>query len=159
MQLKFDRESVQKLADEFLLQAKNVLSYLLLPVSIPLLFCQETIVYLREVTGMGKRSLEGQVSFTIRINIFGGLNMMDTELQCGEQILILLFFQVVLITGASSGIGESLAKVFYTAGCKLILASRRKEQLERVKDELVRLHTVSTVRSYIYVLLVVCNLN
>lgn len=44
--------------------------------------------------------------------------------------------KVVLITGASSGIGEACAHVFHEAGCKLILCSRKREELERVKQEL-----------------------
>jgi len=49
----------------------------------------------------------------------------------------------VLITGASSGIGEALAHHLYSAGCKLILTSRRVKELERVKAELVMTETVS----------------
>ncbi|XP_054257713.1 dehydrogenase/reductase SDR family protein 7-like isoform X2 [Macrosteles quadrilineatus] len=45
--------------------------------------------------------------------------------------------KVVLITGASSGLGEALAHVFYQAGCRVILAARREAQLERVKKELL----------------------
>lgn len=41
--------------------------------------------------------------------------------------------KVVWITGASQGIGEALAKEFARLGAKLILSSRRPEQLERVK--------------------------
>ena len=41
--------------------------------------------------------------------------------------------QVVWITGASSGIGESLALAFSQAGAKLILSARRQQELERVK--------------------------
>ena len=44
--------------------------------------------------------------------------------------------QVVLITGASSGIGAACAKVFAAAGAKLIVAARRKEQLKQLADEL-----------------------
>ncbi|GAB6020439.1 hypothetical protein CHUAL_003132 [Chamberlinius hualienensis] len=45
--------------------------------------------------------------------------------------------KVVLITGANSGLGEALAHVFYNAGCKVILAARRIDQLERVQGELL----------------------
>ena len=44
--------------------------------------------------------------------------------------------KTVWITGASSGIGEAFARAFYKEGAKLILSSRRKEELERVKTEL-----------------------
>lgn len=46
--------------------------------------------------------------------------------------------RVVLITGASSGLGESLARVFYKYGCKVILCARRTEELNRVKEELIK---------------------
>ena len=41
--------------------------------------------------------------------------------------------KVVWLTGASSGIGEQLAYQLAEKGAKLILSSRRKEELERVK--------------------------
>lgn len=44
--------------------------------------------------------------------------------------------KVVWITGASSGIGEELARQLAAYGTKLILSSRRKEELERVKASL-----------------------
>lgn len=44
--------------------------------------------------------------------------------------------QIVLITGASSGIGAACAKAFAQAGAKLILAARRQERLEKLADEL-----------------------
>ncbi|MDY7002561.1 MAG: SDR family oxidoreductase [Cyanobacteriota bacterium] len=46
--------------------------------------------------------------------------------------------KIVLITGASSGIGESCANVFAQAGANLILAARRQEKLEKLADELTK---------------------
>ncbi len=42
--------------------------------------------------------------------------------------------KVAWITGASSGIGEALAYAFSAAGARLILSSRRMDELERVKQ-------------------------
>ncbi|MFY9310484.1 MAG: SDR family oxidoreductase [Bacteroidia bacterium] len=44
--------------------------------------------------------------------------------------------KVVWITGASSGIGEALAKALAGEGAKLVLSSRRKDELERVQKSL-----------------------
>jgi serine 3-dehydrogenase len=44
--------------------------------------------------------------------------------------------QIVVITGASSGIGSACAKVFAQAGAKLILVARRQERLQELADEL-----------------------
>ena len=41
--------------------------------------------------------------------------------------------KVVWITGASSGIGEAVAKAFNAAGATVLVSSRRREELERVK--------------------------
>ncbi|XP_024878284.1 dehydrogenase/reductase SDR family protein 7-like [Temnothorax curvispinosus] len=54
--------------------------------------------------------------------------------------------KVVMITGASSGLGEALAHIFYSSGCRVILVSRRKEELERVKNDLINTH--QTVPTY-----------
>ncbi|PSN41085.1 Dehydrogenase/reductase SDR family protein 7 [Blattella germanica] len=48
--------------------------------------------------------------------------------------------KVVLITGASSGLGESLAHSLHKDGCRVILAARRKDELERVKKDLNAKH-------------------
>jgi len=44
--------------------------------------------------------------------------------------------KVVLITGASAGIGESIARVFAASGSKLVLGARREEKLLKLKSEL-----------------------
>ncbi|XP_033225495.1 dehydrogenase/reductase SDR family protein 7-like [Belonocnema kinseyi] len=57
----------------------------------------------------------------------------------------LLSGKVVMITGASSGLGEALAHIYYSCGCRLILISRRRDELQRVKDTLMNIHyTVPT---------------
>lgn len=50
--------------------------------------------------------------------------------------MVALQDQIILITGASSGIGAAMARIFAQAGAKLILAARRQERLEQLADEL-----------------------
>lgn len=46
--------------------------------------------------------------------------------------------KTVIITGASSGIGEAAAKVFAAEGANLVLAARREEELVRIADGINR---------------------
>jgi len=46
--------------------------------------------------------------------------------------------KVILITGASSGIGEATAKKLAKYKVKLVLAARRLENLEKIKEELAK---------------------
>ncbi|MDR4927761.1 SDR family oxidoreductase [Peribacillus simplex] len=44
--------------------------------------------------------------------------------------------KVVIITGASSGIGEATAKELTSKGAKLVLAARREDRLEKLQKEI-----------------------
>lgn len=44
--------------------------------------------------------------------------------------------KVVLVTGATSGIGEATARAFAEKGCRLVITGRRGERLEALKAEL-----------------------
>ncbi|MBL1225889.1 SDR family oxidoreductase [Enterococcus sp. BWR-S5] len=44
--------------------------------------------------------------------------------------------KVVIITGASSGIGEATAKLLAEKGAKLVLAARRAEKLKKIVEEI-----------------------
>lgn len=48
--------------------------------------------------------------------------------------------KTILITGASSGLGEEMARQFAARGHDLALAARRTDRLERLRDELVAAH-------------------
>ncbi|KAG0338426.1 hypothetical protein BG004_007243, partial [Podila humilis] len=52
------------------------------------------------------------------------------------------------LTGASSGIGEACARHFAKAGSNLLLAARRKERLESLKNELEALHPSINVLTF-----------
>lgn len=41
--------------------------------------------------------------------------------------------KTIWITGASSGVGEGMAKVFQREGAEIVISARRREELERVK--------------------------
>jgi NADP-dependent 3-hydroxy acid dehydrogenase YdfG len=44
--------------------------------------------------------------------------------------------KVVIITGASSGIGEATAKELASKGAKVVLAARREDRLKKLQDEI-----------------------
>lgn len=46
--------------------------------------------------------------------------------------------KVVIITGASSGIGEATAKLLASEGAKVILGARREDNLKRITDEITQ---------------------
>ena len=53
--------------------------------------------------------------------------------------------EVIWITGASSGIGEELAKQYAKRGTKLILSARRKVELERVRNSCIHPENINIV--------------
>ncbi|XP_017786304.1 PREDICTED: dehydrogenase/reductase SDR family protein 7-like [Nicrophorus vespilloides] len=58
--------------------------------------------------------------------------------------------KVVVITGASSGLGEALAHEFYKNGCQVVLCARRRQELDRVRMDLLKMHpTVPTLHPII----------
>jgi NADP-dependent 3-hydroxy acid dehydrogenase YdfG len=46
--------------------------------------------------------------------------------------------KVVIITGASSGIGEATAKLLASKGAKVVLGARRADKLKRIADEIAK---------------------
>lgn len=44
--------------------------------------------------------------------------------------------KVVIITGASSGIGEATAKLLASKGAKVVLGARREDKLKQIVDEI-----------------------
>ena len=47
--------------------------------------------------------------------------------------------KVVLITGASSGFGEEAALLFAAEGCKVVLAARRIDRLQKLAEKIQNL--------------------
>eukprot|EP00729_Bicosta_minor_P013311 gene13311-33917_t len=45
--------------------------------------------------------------------------------------------QVVLVTGASAGIGAATATIFAELGCKVVMLARRAEKLAELKAKIV----------------------
>lgn len=53
--------------------------------------------------------------------------------------------KIVLITGATSGFGEAMAKIFAKKGCNLIITGRRKERLSKLKSFLTKKHKIEVL--------------
>ena len=47
--------------------------------------------------------------------------------------------KVVVITGGNSGVGEATAKLFAKEGATVVISARRKEALEKVEKEIVKM--------------------
>ena len=57
--------------------------------------------------------------------------------------------QLVLITGASAGIGASVAVRFAEAQCNLVLIARRSDKLLELRDKLISQYKVTPLRSIV----------
>ena len=53
--------------------------------------------------------------------------------------------KIVLVTGATAGIGEATARTFASFGADLILCARRRERLEALRSELEEAHQISVL--------------
>lgn len=53
--------------------------------------------------------------------------------------------KIVLVTGASAGIGRAIAVQFARSGCRLILAARRKDRLDELARSLKREHKAESL--------------
>ena len=54
--------------------------------------------------------------------------------------------KVVVITGASSGIGEAMAKLYAQMGAKVVLGARSEEKLKELTEQIIaqkRSHAIS----------------
>lgn len=51
--------------------------------------------------------------------------------------------KVAIVTGASSGIGEAVARALAENGAKVVLAARRKDRLDKIRDEIVEMGDVA----------------
>ncbi|MHB8507431.1 MAG: SDR family oxidoreductase [Candidatus Dormibacteria bacterium] len=61
---------------------------------------------------------------------------LDPELPTERNLRAALEGKVIVITGASSGIGEATAKALARSGAHLMLVSRTREKLEALRDEI-----------------------
>ncbi len=52
--------------------------------------------------------------------------------------------KIILITGASAGIGKACAQTFAREGCHLILAARRSDKIATLADQLAQQHGIQT---------------
>lgn len=95
-----------------------ILGTLFLPITMPLLIVN-LLKHFREKKS--RNSLPGKVVKKVYLVYF----------------YYLFYFKVVVITGASSGLGEALAHHFYKVGAKVVLCARRESELERVKNDLM----------------------
>jgi len=53
-----------------------------------------------------------------------------------ERTMPALANKIAIVTGASSGIGRAAAKLFAAEGAKLIVAARRKDELDKLVTEI-----------------------
>ncbi|KAF4361577.1 hypothetical protein F8388_007593 [Cannabis sativa] len=115
-------------------------------------FCPEILEWGYRLFYLNKPGTEASETPSKKIlDVSGAKNFLYPDTLQAPQELFKSFFikifiptqnlagKVVLITGASSGIGENLAYEYARRGANLALAARRENRLKRVADEAIRL--------------------
>ncbi|KAM3963472.1 dehydrogenase/reductase SDR family protein 7-like [Aphomia sociella] len=91
---------------------------------------------------------------TLSVSIYGLLSRISNKRRRAA-----LKNKVVVITGASSGIGEALAHAFYEQGSTVVLAARRRAELIRVKEDLMSKKMPSEIQEPVVLELDLSDLN
>uniref|UniRef100_UPI00358F2B5A dehydrogenase/reductase SDR family member 7B isoform X2 n=1 Tax=Myxine glutinosa TaxID=7769 RepID=UPI00358F2B5A len=92
---------------------------------------------LRFWTMIRTKATEAQSPSVLQVLVAGGFGLwilfwlvrrLRTRSYCRDK--------VVVVTGASSGLGEECARVFHAAGARLVICGRNRQKLEELRDSL-----------------------
>ncbi|KAG8558538.1 hypothetical protein GDO81_017041 [Engystomops pustulosus] len=107
---------------------------------------QESLAAERSLKGLtgSKRTVMDLTSWVILPFLFGSIGIYGL-FRLLQRLRSSAYVQdaVVVITGATSGLGKECAKVFYKAGAQLVLCGRNEEGLKDLINELCRIRSGS----------------